>query len=187
MTFVFPILIIIAFGTLSIPFAVLFLVGKFKKRRWMKWVGGLCTASILFIAISAVGFLVYGFFFPNSDTTKPEQLRATFRSNFGFEPGTDFVPLNQRVSGYGDWYSLHLQFRASAETRERIRQLGFQATDCAQFAEQSRGQAPGWWVRNPSGACYENQKWKGPLDSSSAYFHYDTNAGIIFFFVVSVE
>jgi energy-coupling factor transporter transmembrane protein EcfT len=187
MTFVFPMLILIVFGTLSIPFAVLYLVGVFKKRRWMKWVGGLCTAGILLIAVSAVGFLLYGFFFPNSDTTKPEKIRATFKSNFGFEPGADFVPLNQRMSGYGDWYSLHLQFRASAETRERMRQLGFQATDCAQFADQSRGQAPTWWIQTPSGACYENHKWKGPLESASAYFHYDPASDSVFFFVVSVE
>jgi hypothetical protein len=187
LNFIVLMLVVCIIGALSVPFLILFIFGLRKKRRWMKWVGGLSAVAILSVALLAFGGVIYWFVHPWSDTTNPKAIAASFKSNFGFEPGPDFVALNQRVSGLADSGSMHMQFRASSNTFERIRALGFSPIAASSFISSTGGGSPKWWITNPSENCYENQNWKGNFHANWAYFYYDKSSGQIFFYSLGID
>ena len=60
MPFLIPVLLILLFGLLAVPFAVAFLIGVVKKQRWLKWIGGVGAVGILLVTVSLLGLFFYG-------------------------------------------------------------------------------------------------------------------------------
>src|ERR1700733_2273812 len=110
---VFWMIVVCVMAAVSIPFIILFIIGVRRNSRLIKWLGAVPAAGILIVTFITFCLLAYGFIHPWSETTNGSTIRASFKSNFGFEPGADFVPLHQRIYCLADTGSMHLQFRAS--------------------------------------------------------------------------
>jgi hypothetical protein len=145
--FIFWVLVICGFAAVSMPFAILFIVGVRKRSRWMKCLGGLPAVTILAGAFCGFCLLVYGCMPPWSETSDAGNIRQTFVQNFGFQPGPDFSPAHQKIYCLADFGCMHLKFRASPATFDRIRNMGFGEIPASSFmsATDNRG-APNWWL-----------------------------------------
>lgn len=93
-SFIFWMMLIGFIALTSIPFAIIFIVGRKKKSKMLKWLGGAPAAMILGGAFSLFCFIIYGFIHPWSETSDPKNITSAFVSNFGFDPKDDFVPLS---------------------------------------------------------------------------------------------
>ena len=188
--FIFWLLFIGLFAALAIPFFLLFVVGVWKRRRWMKWLGGIIAAMVLIMASCGFCLLIYGFMHPWSATTSTKTIRRTFVANFGFEPGSDFKPENQKIYCLADSGCMHLRLQASAATFDKIRTLGFPTISRSSFMSATGGQrAPDWWIHSNelSEDCFTNPKWKGNFLSNSAYLFYDRASERVYFYSNGID
>ena len=190
LNFAFWMIIVCAIGALSIPFIILFLFGVRRKSRPMKWIGAIPAVGILVLDATVFCFLIYGFAHPWSETADAKTIRGSFVSNFGFQPGSDFVPLHQRIYCLADYGCMHLQFRVSSTTFERIRTEGFRRAPASSFFATTAGKkAPSWWIsaNHLSDQCYQNDRWKGSFHSNSAFLFYDNSSNTAYFFSQGID
>ncbi|MBI5685057.1 MAG: hypothetical protein HZC54_08240 [Verrucomicrobia bacterium] len=190
LNFIFWVFVIWVFAAVSIPFLILFIVGVRKRRRWMKWLGGIPAGMILAMAFCGFCLLIYGFMHPWSETADTKTIRQTFVTNFGFEPGSDFKPEHQKIYCLADFGCMHLRFRASAATFDRIRGLGFKKSSRSSFVSGTGGSgAPEWWIheKDLSDECFENTKWKGSFSSNGACLFYDRASERVYFYSYGID
>jgi hypothetical protein len=190
LNFAFWVLVICVFAASSIPFFILFIFGVWRRRRWMKWLGGVPAVMILVGAFCGFCFLLYGFMHPWSETTDAKDIRQTFINNFGFEPGADFSPDYQRIYCLADFGCMHMKFQASPATFAKIRGLGFEAISPDSFMSATVGQrAPNWWIptNDLSSECFVNPKWKGSFSSNTAYLYYDKTSRRVYFYSQGID
>jgi hypothetical protein len=188
--FIFWVLVICVIAAISIPFIVLFIIGVHKRSRLIKWLGAVPAAGTLFLALCAFGLLFYGFMHPWSETTDEKSIRQSFKSNFDFEPDADFVPMHQKIYCLADNGCMHLEFRASQATFDKIRGLGFQAVSMPKFLSATGGSnAPDWWIKadGQTDDCFVNEKWKGSFSSNQAYLIYNPTSGVVYFFSEGID
>ena len=175
------------FGILAacaIPFFILGVVGFWKRSRLVQFLG--CVPAIIIMASACVLFYVVVDSYANPwlETTNPQEIRASFEANVGIEPGPDIVPLNERIYVLGNFGCMHLAFRASSATFDRIVSLGFDPVSASEFSSETDKDTPVWWV-NPGASdtgCLKNPQWTGAFNNNKAYLFYDRDSGIIYFY-----
>jgi hypothetical protein len=189
LNFVFLLLAILIFASISIPFLILFFFGLRKRSRWMKWLGGIPASLILGAAFCGFCLLIYGFIHPWSETTNPKTIRQTFVHNFEFDPGADLFPKNQRIYCLADFGCLHLKFGTSPSTFEKVRALGFEPTSSSEFTDGTGGGAPKWWVwpDKESTMCFKHNRWKGTFATNRAYLFYDAASQEVYFYSEGID
>ena len=176
------------FAVLSLPFLVLFVVGVVKNSRGLKLAGGIPACGLLLMAMCSFGAMFLLTKPDLSETDDPDAIATAFRDNMKMEPGADFVPLHKQTYWVVDSGDLHLAFKASLETFEKITAMGFERVSPRDFLDATRsGVTPAWWVKDSDvlGECFKNEKWQpdGKSTASSvACVHYDAQTGTVYFF-----
>lgn len=189
-SFLFFMVLVAAIAALSIPFLIITFVGLWKRIWWLAGISGFISGGILTAAFAAFCGIVYLFLFPSSQTTDPEEMRRTFSSEFGFPPGRDVVLLNQRIYALADNGALHLKFRASPETFEKIREKFPEEIEFHSFLQDTGGSGfTGWWVKQDGQPkqCFANEKWPGNFGVNFARLCYDPQTGEVYFFSEGID
>jgi hypothetical protein len=180
----FWVLIICVLAVLAIPFLILFIIGVRKRSRILKWIGGVPVTGFLVLVVLLFGSFVISIVHPYSDTTNGQTIRQSFVSNFDLQPGSDFVPLHQRIFGVADTGCMYIQFKASPVTFERIRAKKFETIQQSEFFSHTGGpNAPPWWVQTnqAGGIYYKNADWKGPFYGNEAHIFYQPESNLVYF------
>ncbi len=184
MNLIFWLFVTCALAVLAGPFLLIIIIGMWRRSRRLIWLGAIPGGFFLGLAALALFILVISIVHPYSETTNGAAIRKSFVYNFDFQPGTDFIPMNQKVVEVGDSGRMYLKFKVSAATFEQIRTNNFQPLNGWEFLSYTGGpNAPAWWPQpNQSGGVfYHSDPWKGPFHGNRAYLSYQSESNIVYF------
>jgi len=97
------------FGVIWVGSLVLFLVGRWKRKAWLKWLGLIPLVGLTLFAFIAGSVLAVGIV----HATTPKYV---FFDTFGEKPTADITNIKSKVWSFADEADVHLQFQASPAT-----------------------------------------------------------------------
>lgn len=125
------------YGAVVLVFSGLWLLGKKKNWRWLKWLAGIPAAGLTLAAVMGVSLLIYGVI----DGCRPS---SVFRETFGAAPSPQIQELNSQLFWFADTGSVYLRFKTTPEVFQRLIPEGLAKTlEISDRFDLER--RPDWW------------------------------------------
>jgi hypothetical protein len=128
------------FGFFWVVSLVVFLIGRWKKKRWLKWMGLVPLTGLTIIALLAGTFFAIGI-------TRAITPKYVFTDYLGEKPGGDVGNIRSKVWSFADSTTVHLQFQSSPETFHRLlpKELKRAAFQEYEYYFHVEDEWPDWW------------------------------------------
>jgi len=137
------------YGALVLVFLGLWLYGKKKNWRWLKWLAGIPAMGMTLAAVSGVSLLIYGVI----DGCHPS---SVFRNTFGTAPSAQISELKSDLYWFADTGSVYLRFKTIPEEFQRLIPEGLAKATQKEISDLSlfyQDGSPSWWN------CQVNAHW----------------------------
>ena len=170
--------IVLAVGVATVVALIVVAWGSWKRSWWATffWV----VLSLL--PLTVIGGLYLTLFGP-ADYSRPQDLAAAYKTEFGTDPTADVTDIQARQVVVGDAGAAWLRFHASPSTIDTLL-ARFVKSDPAAFAEAGTGgNVPAWWKPDEDGVneYYTADHWSRSFSRSEAFMGVDRAKGWVYF------
>jgi hypothetical protein len=181
-------LIAAVFGVFWLGFLALFLIGRSRKSRLLKSLGGVPLLCSSVFALWFAGTAVYGFIY----NQLPDNV---YKSVFGFSPSADVTNIKSTYYYFADTGEFYLRFNASPQTINKIVRLGFTRHPRSELSpEDSSGLddqgPPAWWkpVQTKSTRYYQARKRIGDFSTmEEEWLCYDASTQLAYYHYIGID
>ncbi len=170
-------MLLLAYAAMSIVFLVVAIVGFWKKKTWLKLLGGIPFTLLVVLATVVTIFGAINYI----QSITPE---GSFRQSFGFEASKETTLYDGSYSVMFDSGSAEAIFSSAAKTRSRIIGDGFQPISRQSFMDKYPSH---FWQRIVSSnsvqselAYFEKSPFRDFLTDDTALIVVNTNTGLTF-------